>query len=109
MADLPPLPDWVEALMPKPKTDEPPAEPHASPLVGQEHPAGPVLTPIKASSNIAAVGHDGSALYVQFHGGGLYRYPTAGADLHQAFLAAESAGKYFHQNIKPHHKGEKLS
>lgn len=60
------------------------------------------------STNIEAVGHDGSALYVRFHGGALYRYRTAGADLHAALLASASPGKLFHRNVKPNHKGERM-
>lgn len=109
--DPPPLPDWVEVMMPGqqeasqrhglPRPDQ---VPEAS---GTEA-AHPFLTPVK-SSNISGVAHDGQALWVKFQNGGLYRYPTAGADLHQGLLAAESAGQFFHKHVKSTHKGEKVS
>jgi hypothetical protein len=70
--------------------------------------AHPFLTPVK-SSNIASVGHDGQSLWVKFLNGTLYRYPTAGAELHQGLLAAESAGSYFAKHVKSAHKGEKVT
>ena len=67
----------------------------------------PEMTPVK-SSNVEAVGHDGSALWVRFHGGGMYRYPTAGPEHHAALLEAESPGQYLHRHIKGAHAGEKV-
>ena len=67
----------------------------------------PTMTPL-VSSNIAAVGHDGDALWVQFKGGGLYRYPDASADHHKAMVAAQSPGSYFHQRVKGFHSGERI-
>ena len=70
----------------------------------------PPMTDIK-SSNIAAVGHDGEALYIRFHGKGgpsTYRYPTAGGEHHDGLVNAPSAGGYFHQFIKFAHRGEKV-
>lgn len=65
------------------------------------------MTPVRSSS-VAAVGHDGNALYVQFHGGALYRYPTAGKEHHDALLTASSAGKHMNLIRRVHH-GEKVS
>ncbi len=70
------------------------------------------LTPVK-SSNVAAVGHDGTALYVQFHGSKgkppvLYRYPTAGKEHHEAMLATDSPGRYVLDRIRNHHAGERV-
>jgi hypothetical protein len=70
--------------------------------------AHPFLTPVK-SSNISGVAHDGQALWVKFLNGTLYRYPTAGADLHAGMVAAESAGQFFHKHIKSAHKGERVT
>jgi hypothetical protein len=65
------------------------------------------MTPIKGSSNIAAVGTEGNDLLVQFHSGHTYRY--RGAARHEAELrAAPSAGQYLNQLVKPHHQAEKL-
>lgn len=101
----PPLPEWVEALMPKVQP-EPAQGEHAN--SGSDSSGTPALTPV-TSSNIHSVGHDGNALYVKFHNGTMYRYPTAGADLHAGIMAAESAGQYFHKHIKLAHQGEKVT
>lgn len=73
----------------------------------------PKMTPVK-SSNIASVGHDGTALYVTFRPGkdgtsATYRYPTAKAEHHKAMVEASSPGQYFHQNIKDRHAGAKVT
>jgi hypothetical protein len=80
-------------------------------------PMPPEMTPVE-SSNLAAVGHDGTALWIKFKDstnkkgevrpGGTYRYPTASAALHAGLLSAPSAGQYFHQQIKPAHQGERV-
>ena len=131
--ELPPLPDWAEAMLPKPveRLDEALAESvrqiqarlheqditvPVSPsdhnwehlLLPAEQSAPPELTPIK-STNIAAVGHDGTALLVKFQNGTLYRYPTVGPDLHAGLIAASSPGQYFHHRIKSAHRGERVT
>jgi hypothetical protein len=119
--ELPPLPDWAEELLPKAKTDEPesgtkiaPSQIESDvPVPHQDEPgtrtgAIPIMDRVE-SSNIQAVGHDGSALYVRFVGGALYRYRTAGADLHAALLASASPGKFFHRKIRDVHQGERVS
>ena len=108
--DLPPLPDWVEALMPRAPEPVEPASSADLPLAEQasSSTATPPMLPVQ-SSNIAAVGHDGQALYVQFRNGGTYRYGTVGIDVHAALLASKSPGAYFHQHIKSMHHGEKMS
>jgi hypothetical protein len=134
--DPPPLPDWVEKMMPghaearqamageyeaspRPGLPRPDQAPEASgtpapgvtPGDGSPLEMGPSvvgMTPVK-STNIASVGHDGQSLWVKFLNGTLYRYPTAGADLHAGMVAAKSAGQYFHQYIKSAHKGEKVA
>ena len=78
---------------------------------GVTHPAQPgaVLTRIRKaklepieSSNLAAVGWDTTlGLIVAFKSGGRYRYPDADRAVYEGLLAAESAGKFFHANIKP--------
>lgn len=112
----PPVPDWIEALLPTSQQTQPegsprPGLPRADQVPeasGSDGPAVIGMTPVK-SSNIAAAGHDGESLWIKFLNGTLYRYPTAGADLHKGLLAAESAGQYFHQRIKSIHKGERIS
>jgi hypothetical protein len=121
--DPPPLlPDWVEKMMPghaearqamageyeaspRPGLPRPDQLPEVS---GTDAPAHPLLTPVN-SSNISGVAHDGQSLWVKFLNGTLYRYPTAGADLHAGMVAAKSAGQYFHKHIKSAHKGEKVA
>lgn len=68
----------------------------------------PDLTPVQ-SSNIAAVGHDGDHLYVQFHGGSTWRYRDVPADKHAEMIKAASVGAFFGKHVKPHHVGEKVS
>lgn len=65
----------------------------------------PPLTPVK-SSNLAAAGHDGEALYVQFRSGKTYRLAGADASHLNALIGAESPGRYFHRNLKGKHKAE---
>lgn len=105
----PVVPDWVEKMMPGPADTEGVTPGDGSPLemgqpVDQAH---PFLSPVK-SSNISGVAHDGQALWVKFQNGTLYRYPTAGADLHTGLLAAESAGSYFHKHVRNVHQGERV-
>ena len=65
------------------------------------------MTPVK-SSNIAAVDHDGQHTTVQFKSGAVWRYADVPADKHEAFVGADSVGKFFNEHIKPHHDGTKL-
>lgn len=52
------------------------------------------------SSNVAAVGYDNGALFVEFHGSGTYRYDKVPRELYDEFLAAESAGRFFAANVR---------
>jgi hypothetical protein len=108
--DLPPLPDWVEPLMPRAAEPAKPASDAESQPTEQAS-ASTTVPPLQSiqSSNIAAVGHDGKALYVQFRNGGTYRYQTAGPELHAAMLVDKSAGRYFYQYIKGSHVGIKVT
>ncbi len=70
----------------------------------------PTMQPVK-SSNVAAVGHSGDALYVQFHGrngtlGPIYRYPTAGRAVMDEMLASPSIGRYVQTALRGAHRGE---
>lgn len=68
------------------------------------------LQPVEASSNITHAGYDAKAkaFYVKFTSGStIYRYaaePDADVQFTQglfdAFMAAESKGRFFHQRIK---------
>lgn len=64
------------------------------------------LTPVK-SSNIEAIGHDGTHTHVKFKSGDVWKYPTTVSE-HTALSAAPSVGKHFHANIKGR-DGEKVS
>ena len=71
----------------------------------------PEMRPV-TSSNIDAIGHDGTALFVRFKTkdgtpGAIYRYPEATRAHHDAMLSADSPGRYFFGNIR-HLKAEKL-
>lgn len=67
------------------------------------------MFPVK-SSHIAAVGYsdEDKSLYVEFHSGQTYRYKGAKADHLEAMLKAESAGKFFHSQIRPNFEFEKV-
>lgn len=64
---------------------------------------------ITGSSAIEAVHHDGKALIVRFASGHEARYPSAGAEHVDGMDRAESAGRYFHEHIRPHHKNSSES
>ena len=129
-SELPPLPDWAEDMLPKADDGAKPTprvslgirpefvdEPGTDQAEGDisnnvQHEPGtrtgvvPVLTPVK-SSNITAVGHNGSALYIRFSNGAMYRYPSVDAALYSEFRASASIGSFFHHRIKQNHKGER--
>jgi len=54
------------------------------------------------SSNISAAGYDPATkvLRIRFSNGTDYDYKNVSAEKYSAFMAAESQGRYFHQNIK---------
>ena len=63
------------------------------------------LTPVE-SSQIASIGYDATSktLAIQFRNkkgvGNVYHYSNVPADVHQAFVAAESKGRFFGATIK---------
>ena len=63
------------------------------------------------SSNIAAIGSEvgNPDLHVQFKSGAEYIYSDVPQDVVQAFLAAESKGKYLNEYIKGVYEAEKVS
>lgn len=67
----------------------------------------PELVPV-TSSNVAAVGHRGTDLFVRFRNGGLYRYEAVPAEVFRRLLAAESPGKFLNAEVKPFHVCRKL-
>jgi hypothetical protein len=60
------------------------------------------------SSNIKSVGWKENNLEVEFNTGSLYRYSDVTEDVFNAFLKAESKGKYFHEYIKGNYQSEKI-
>lgn len=61
------------------------------------------------SSNIKALGHDNRGLFVEFRGGGTYRYEGVPAELYQEGLAAESVGRWLRSDVQKGYKGERIS
>lgn len=52
------------------------------------------------SSNISEADYDGKDLIITFKKGGVYRYLGVPQSVFNAFISADSQGKYFTQNIK---------
>lgn len=54
------------------------------------------------SSNIAAVGYDEhtQVLTIKFKSGGTFKYAGVPKSAHDAFVGADSLGKYFHKHIR---------
>ena len=48
-----------------------------------------------------------ATLFVRFADGDWYRYSDVGAETHQAFLAADSHGRFFHDHIRDRYKYRK--
>jgi len=59
------------------------------------------------SSNVVAIGHDGSDLYVQYTSG-TYRYVGVSKQLFEDLKNAESKGRFMNQFIKDSFKCERL-
>lgn len=100
-------PDGMPAEPPPPKKEAPPKKP---PTPKREEPPKDPPAPKKeatpwlpvTSSNIKAVRHDGDQqMDVEFlKSGDIYRYQGVSNELFAAFIAAESVGGFFAQNIK---------
>jgi len=54
------------------------------------------------SSNLDSVGYDevNKVLEISFISGGIYQYIDVEPQVYEGLLYADSAGKYFHRNIK---------
>ena len=61
------------------------------------------------SSNVKAVGHDPNAmeLHVEFHSGDRYIYADVPAAVHRDLIAAPSAGRFLHANVRGKFAGRK--
>jgi hypothetical protein len=67
------------------------------------------LTAVKSGA-ISHVGYDPATetLTVRFTNGGTYSYPGVPEHVHASLMAAESIGKHFYANVRPHYAGTKL-
>ena len=61
------------------------------------------------SSNVERVGYKYGKLFVQFKSGIVYAYDKVDQSLYESFVAAESAGKFFHKFIRSAYKYTKLA
>lgn len=57
------------------------------------------MTPV-VSTNVRAIGYEGSDLYVAFNSGGTYRYSGVPVAVYNELMSASSKGKYLHLFIK---------
>lgn len=71
-----------------------------------EHPLPP-MTPVKSSA-IKAIGHDGTAAFVQYANGGLFRFPGVDRKTFDKVLTAESVGRAFQSDIALKIKGTRI-
>lgn len=62
-----------------------------------------------SSSTIRTVGYDPDKqeLHVDFHHSGRYVYHNVTQEIHDAFMNADSHGKFLHQNIRGKHTHRK--
>ncbi|PYQ25702.1 MAG: KTSC domain-containing protein [Acidobacteria bacterium] len=60
------------------------------------------------SSVIATVGYDAGdrRLEVAFHNGRVYAYLDVPASVYEKLVTAESVGKVFNEEVRPHYKAE---
>jgi len=66
------------------------------------------LIPVN-SSNLAAVGYDGSRLIIAFHSGGVYAYFGMPFSEYNGLMLAHSHGKYFHAHIKNRYDYQRIA
>lgn len=60
------------------------------------------------SSNVVRIGHKNADLFVEYNGGGIYKYTGVPKELYEELLKSESKGKYLNEHIKAKFKFEKL-
>ncbi len=61
-----------------------------------------------SSSNISAIGYDGTTLYVLFNSGGLYAYFNVPKSVHDGLMSASSHGSYLANYIKGHYGYQRI-
>lgn len=52
------------------------------------------------SSNIKALGHEGTTMRLQYTNGTEYDFEGVSAEVFNNFMESESKGRFFHKNIK---------
>ena len=67
----------------------------------------PEMSPV-ISSNIKAIGHDGTDLFVTFRSGATYRYPGVSAHLAERIKTADSPGRCFIDNVRNQNKAGRV-
>lgn len=63
---------------------------------------------MKPSSDIASISYHEPSQHLTvifLRGGRMYAYEGIPRDVYAAFITAPSAGKFFHEQIKPNYKG----
>ena len=60
------------------------------------------------SGNIAAVGHDGKSLHVEFTNGSKYRYDGVPSTVARDLRSAKSVGQHFMVHVRNKFKGVKV-
>lgn len=53
-----------------------------------------------SSSNISAIGYEGSTLYVRFNNGSLYEYYSVPVSTYNGLMSASSHGSYLASHVK---------
>ena len=66
------------------------------------------LVPV-SSSNLAAVGYDGSTLTVQFHSGWVYEYYRVPPNVYEGLMSAASMGRYLNVLIRPFYYCQRIA
>lgn len=61
------------------------------------------------SSNLASMEYDNGTLRLAFNAGGVYEYYNVPQPVVNELQQAQSAGTYFHQNIRANYKFKRLS
>ena len=61
------------------------------------------------SSNLDAIGYQKGTLYIRFNSGHVYGYAGVPFKVFKELLEAESAGQYFHKNVRTSFQYWKLS
>jgi hypothetical protein len=72
--------------------------------------AGMIWLPVE-SKMLTSVAHDADKqiLYLRFQSGDVYRYFEFPGEDHQAFLSAESKGRFFLAHIRDHFRYERMA